>query len=218
MALTEMSPTTSPARAFALKTTFVAMSAISSAPVVANAAPAVLGSHARERSVSTSYYKPSLTDVTHQAFSVTELEASDEAIQIEDRQDLLNSDWEEGLGRSSEWASCYMQLENVATLEKGWDGDESLPASDEAVMDAEFLLRQLEEVGGNSVAPMVGLDSDGYIVLTWDEGELTGSLSVYGDNTFGFFVERGGVSVKSGEVQIEAPLPVNLLKVLTIEA
>ena len=121
-----------------------------------------------------------------------------------------NSQWIELTHRNVGWLSATEQLEAINLLKDGWDGLGALSASRQTLIEATELLRVLET--SDVVAPMVGLDSDGFIVLTWDENDLCGSLSIFGDGTFSCYIENRDGSFSDGELLIATLLETGLIQ------
>lgn len=107
------------------------------------------------------------------------------------------------------------RLSWLASLEDGWQGQGSRSTSTETKEDATSLLEKLAAELPHGPLPMLGMDSEGYIVMTWNEGELVCSLSVFGDGTYAFFAQRNGITAKSGDARISDPVPSRLIEILT---
>jgi hypothetical protein len=111
-------------------------------------------------------------------------------------------------------SAVKQKMEELIGLQDGWYGGESLSASGETVADAFSLLEKLDGQVLACPVPMIGLDSDGYIVLTWDTGNLIGSLSIFGDGTYAYYLEANGMQAKEGEALISMPIASKLIDLL----
>jgi hypothetical protein len=94
-------------------------------------------------------------------------------------------------------------------------GDLAKP-SEAIVREAGAILRKLAALGTGPFLPDLGLDADGTIVLTFhpDRCAVIGSLSVFGDGTYSFYVEYGDQSTEHGEAPISEPIPLQLQEFL----
>ncbi len=118
----------------------------------------------------------------------------------------------------SMWQTVVADLAFARNLVDGWKGPGSLGPSEFALHDATSILSvmamMLAGAEGN-IAPALGVDEDGEIVMSWS-GKLGifGSLSISGDGTFSFYVERENHIAEDGGLPIAEALPgilVNLL-------
>jgi hypothetical protein len=125
---------------------------------------------------------------------------------------LVVVDWVNDAFRDPQWLSASEQLEYVSTLEDGWQGEDSQRADNDALTETRFLLMALEDASVK--APLVGLDPDGQVVLTWSDESLTGSLSVFGDGTFSYYAEGSNGIVSDGEAAIYEEIDAQLIQVL----
>lgn len=115
---------------------------------------------------------------------------------------------------SPDLARAIDRLEYLCGLEDGWLGEDSCAASPETHKQAESLLRRLAVERPDRPLPVLGLDSDGTIVMTWAADQFAGSLTVYGDGTYSYFVRRGDKVAKSPEERISQPIKNDLIKLL----
>jgi hypothetical protein len=92
-------------------------------------------------------------------------------------------------------------------------GNAPIPA---AVRDAGILLRKFAALEAELILPDIGLDLDGTIVYSFhpDRNGLIGSLSVFGDGTYSFYLEKNGDFIESGAAKIAQPLDLNLQNLL----
>lgn len=102
----------------------------------------------------------------------------------------------------------------LKSLSDGWQGPGSLAAADETIDDAFVLLKRLVTDLPDAPEPKIGLDSDGYIVLSWKKGRLVGNLSVFGDGTFSYYLEKDTDVAKDNEANVASPLPRKLSNIL----
>lgn len=107
------------------------------------------------------------------------------------------------------------RLNYLRSLPDGWLGEDSYAASVNVGIQAERLLRRIRNEAPTAPLPVLGLDTDGTIVMSWSRGELVGSMTVYGDGTFSYFVRRNIISVKNIDALIEQPLGKDLIDLLT---
>ncbi|QLH15886.1 hypothetical protein HYQ43_17290 [Paracoccus pantotrophus] len=124
--------------------------------------------------------------------------------------------WADDAVRASDWVIAEQRLWEVSQLEHGWYGDGSRAATISAKLGAAALLCELEQALPEGPAPLVSIDTDGYIVFSWKRGLLVGSLSVFDYDTFAYYVERGeGNFASNGEAQLSKGLPADLVQILT---
>jgi hypothetical protein len=112
------------------------------------------------------------------------------------------------------WAGVLSEIEEYSSFAAGWRGQGSSAVSAEAKDQALVLARKFAESLPHGYIPMIGADDDGCIVMTWDEGELIGNLSVRGTGFYAYFVERAGVVEKDGKAAISLPIAPPLLALL----
>ncbi|MDB5658302.1 MAG: hypothetical protein JWS10_917 [Cypionkella sp.] len=112
------------------------------------------------------------------------------------------------------WIELVQELESFSTFSPGWHGDGSMALTQDTEKDARTLLHKLAWANPAGFLPMVGMDSEGSIVLTWDNQKIVGSLSVFGDGTFAYYIERGGEVRKDGATDLTLPLPEQFLSIL----
>lgn len=124
--------------------------------------------------------------------------------------------WADDAVRAPAWLAASKRLDEACTFEDGWSGPDSVAADAGAVMGARALLAELERAFDASLAPKVGLDSDGLPVLSWKQGELVGSLSVFDADTYAFYIDRAGRKVFSEEAKLSQPLPDELVAILSV--
>lgn len=98
------------------------------------------------------------------------------------------------------------RLNYLRALPDGWLGEASVGSSEDAGIQAEQLLRRLRKEAPSAPLPVLGLDTDGTIVMSWSADGLTGSMTVYGDGTYSYFVRRGGYVARDSEAAINQPI------------
>ena len=81
------------------------------------------------------------------------------------------------------------------------------------IAEAGVVLRKFAALGSSISLPDIGLDSDGMVVLSFhpSRGAVVGSLAVYGDGTYSYSLENGPRTAESGEAQVSASLPDDLI-------
>lgn len=136
--------------------------------------------------------------------------------QNDDIVDFTDEVWITTALRSQEWQNSIEQLLYVEAFEDGWDGVRSKRADVDAIADAFFLLTLLESERSNLLAPMIGLDADGIVVFTWESEDLVGSLSVFGDDTFAYYLERNDEVISSGEASLSEGISPTLATALLV--
>jgi len=87
------------------------------------------------------------------------------------------------------WQISYDQLAEIETFSDGWGGYNSKAALSDSVIDSKLLLSRLEAALPTGPSPKIGVDDEGYIVFTWDERHVVGSLSVFEDGTYEFYLK-----------------------------
>ncbi len=129
--------------------------------------------------------------------------------------DALSSDkWADNVNRPAGWMEAEDQLAALHDLKDGWCGKGSVAANRVALMSAAALLRYLEQDIPLGPTPNVSLDLDGLPVLTWQQDGVFGSMSVFDDDTYSFYVERGKLNANEGDARLSDALPDHLLGVL----
>ncbi|PIL17769.1 hypothetical protein P775_23275 [Puniceibacterium antarcticum] len=113
------------------------------------------------------------------------------------------------------WRAAYDQLNRLAELKDNWGGSGHKPARDSTLSDAELFLGHLEVELPDGPAPMIGLDEDGYVVLTWDDAHVVGSLSIFDDGTYEFYIEGRHGSLGVGSVDVDDLFIDGFIEILT---
>ena len=106
------------------------------------------------------------------------------------------------------------RLNYLRSLGDGWLGVESFGASETAGAEAEALLRRLHNEMPGASLPTLGLDADGTVVMSWSRNGRTGSMTVYGDGTFSYFVRTHGEVARNSEARIDQPIDEALKRLL----
>ena len=109
-------------------------------------------------------------------------------------------------GAGPELKRSLGRLNYLRTLADGWLGEDSLAASEVTGKEAEDLLKRLRREAPAAPLPVLGLDTDGTIVMSWSEDGLTGSMTIYGDGTYSYFVRRNGEAARDTEAAINEPI------------
>ena len=116
------------------------------------------------------------------------------------------------------WQVAAADLSFARSLVDGWKGPGSLGPSESAIDDATSILSAMAmALAGvvDRVAPALGVDGTGEVVLSWSGREgIFGSLSINGDGTFSFYVERHQQIAEGGDLPITGSLPGALVDVL----
>ena len=116
------------------------------------------------------------------------------------------------------WRAAASDLAYARGLLDGWKGPGSLKPSKNATDDAASILSAMAAAlsdANPAVAPALGVDACGEIVMSWSGRDgLFGSMSVSGDGTYAFYVERGNVCAEDGDLPISGSLPKPLINVL----
>lgn len=115
-----------------------------------------------------------------------------------------------GASVSAELKRSLGRLNYLRSLSDGWLGADSLGATNATGREAAELLKRLHHDAPSAPLPVLGLDTDGTIVMSWSQQELVGSMTIYGDGTYSYFVRRGRASAEDVEALIEEPLGENL--------
>ena len=116
------------------------------------------------------------------------------------------------------WRAAAADLTFARGLIDGWKGPGSRKPSKSATDDAASILSVMATAfatAARPVAPALGVDAGGEIVMSWSGREgLFGSMSISGDGTFAFYVERGNSSAENGDLPIAGSLPQPFIDVL----
>ncbi|WP_289155606.1 hypothetical protein [uncultured Salipiger sp.] len=159
-------------------------------------------------------YHVSVTQATHREVDFR-ADLADSRMSADDETAVLSdTSWPHQAERSDGWLAAERRLIDIARLEDGWGGPGSRGASPAALDGAKALLGYLEQELPEGPAPGVGLDFDGFPVLSWQDDGLFGSLSLFDADSFAFYVERGERHAEDGEGRLSAQLPADLLEVL----
>jgi hypothetical protein len=123
--------------------------------------------------------------------------------------------WNEDCSMSE---SSHGQLETLiktlysyVQLPQDWDGYGGLPASLQAVQDAEHFLVKLPE-GVPLPRPM--LAGSGTVGLYWDGGDLYISLDFEGDNRYTYLIDQNDQYSSDSDIEVEQPIPDDLRRAL----
>lgn len=116
------------------------------------------------------------------------------------------------------WRTAAANLAYARGLFDGWKGPGSLKPSKNAIEDATSILSAMATAFAASprpVAPALGVDAGGEIVMSWGGREgLFGSMSISGDGTFAYYVERGNTCAEDGDLPIVGSLPQTFIDVM----
>ena len=93
--------------------------------------------------------------------------------------------------------------------------DRARPTRD-TLVDAGGILEKIAFGIPNQPLPMIDLDGDGVIVMTWHGYGRAGSLTVHGDGTYSYYIKLGKDVAKRGDAKISAPLDDSLVRILSI--
>lgn len=124
--------------------------------------------------------------------------------------------WADDAVRSPGWVAAAKRLDEASMFDDGWSGPESCAADRGALLGAHALLAELEQVIPAAAAPKVGLDSDGLPLLSWRNGGLVGSLSVFDTDTYAYYIERDDRAISCEEARLSQPLSVDLVNFLSV--
>lgn len=117
-------------------------------------------------------------------------------------------------GADTEFNRSLGRLNYLRTLTNGWLGEGSFGASTETGREAEDFLKRLRREAPTAPLPVLGLDTDGTIVMSWSGNGLTGSMTIYGDGSYSYFVRRDGTTARDSEAQINRPIREPLKRLL----
>jgi hypothetical protein len=131
----------------------------------------------------------------HMAIAIFQLDTMTTSPELHFRESAADPELKRSLGR----------LNYLRSLPDGWLGEDSLGASEATGIDADQLLRRIRQDAPSAPLPVLGLDTDGTIVMSWSSGGLTGSMTVYGDGTYSYFVRRDGHVARDAEAAIKGP-------------
>lgn len=141
-------------------------------------------------------------------------EVAGSAMAAEAGDNVARGSWLSQLDRGEAWLVAERSLVDIAALEDNWCGPGSVAATDEALRGAAALLAELERELPEEAAPSISMDSDGFPVFCWQSNGVYGSLSVFDQEYYAFYVERDGRQFESGEARLTEALPNQLLEVL----
>jgi len=115
-----------------------------------------------------------------------------------------------------ELSRAESRLSFLAELDVAKSFEEIEPLSAATLRESGALLRKLAALGPQCTLPTLGMDTDGTVVFSYltSENRLVGSMSVFGDGTYSYCIERDGKSVQSGASLIAGPLDKNLMQLL----
>jgi hypothetical protein len=142
----------------------------------------------------------------HFAVAVRQLDTMTTSPELHSLRRIVDPELTRSLGR----------LNYLRSLPDGWMGEDSCSASEDAGNQAEQLLRRIRREAPSAPLPVLGLDTDGTIVMSWSRSDLVGSMTIYGDGTFSYFVRRNVASTKEINAMIDQPLGKDLTQLLAI--
>ena len=114
------------------------------------------------------------------------------------------------------WAQVVQEIKDYASLEPGWRGPGTQGVSKEIESEAVVLARLFAVSLPDGSCPMVGADDDGFVVMTWNDRDLVGNLSVNGDGTYTYYFQRKDQVLKKARAQIFEPLTYDLVSFLKV--
>lgn len=97
----------------------------------------------------------------------------------------------------------------------GWKGAGSLAPTPETIEETVNLLQKIASEATGVPKPMISADDEGCLSLYWSNAEFAGSIFVYGDGTYSYYVEGYGLPVEADSASIDAPLDPDLLYAMT---
>lgn len=110
-----------------------------------------------------------------------------------------------GRGVDPELKRSLGRLNYLRSLPDGWLGEDSCGASEDAGIQAEQLLRRIRREAPSAPLPVLGLDTDGTIVMSWSSDGLNGSMTIYGDGTYSYFVRRNCQIARDADAAVNEP-------------
>ncbi len=124
---------------------------------------------------------------------------------------------EHGASFNADLPRAEQRLRELAEMPIKDGASETTFASLEVVREAGAIIRKLASLLPDTPLPLLGLDTDGTIVMTFDPSRsgAVGSLSVFGDGTYAFYIERDERSCGDGEAKVSRPIPAELQELLT---
>ena len=152
--------------------------------------------------------------------SATDIMARGKAIQEDSSrsQPIVGENWldvaAETLSLPEVWAQVLSEVQEYTSLEADWRGPGTAAVTEEVGSQATLLVKSFAEALPNGRSPMVGADDDGFIVMTWDDGDLLGNLSVRGGGLYSYYVRRAGKIVKNARAEVAASIPQDLVLAL----
>lgn len=134
----------------------------------------------------------------------------------------------DGIDMTRKTAAADLQVEKPTALriaqrrilalerlpERAFAEDRARPTRD-TLDDAGGILEKIAFGVPNQPLPMIDLDGDGVIVMTWHGYGRAGSLTVHGDGTYSYYIKLGKEVAKRGDAKISAPLDDALVRVLS---
>lgn len=112
------------------------------------------------------------------------------------------------------WAEASLELIHYGNLEGGWFGEGSRGTAPNAFLQASGVMLALAHAVPAGPAPLVGLDDDGFIVLSWTSDALVGSMSIFGDGTYAYFLQGSQGVARSGSASTILDPTEDLVRVL----
>ena len=94
--------------------------------------------------------------------------------------------------------------------------EDRIKPSRDTLVDAGGILEKIALSAPSQPLPMIDLDGEGVIVMTWYGSGRSGSLTVHGDGTYSYYVKAGNQVAKRGDAKISSPLDDALVRVLSI--
>jgi hypothetical protein len=99
------------------------------------------------------------------------------------------------------------RLQFLANLDQSNAFEEFVSPSGITIREAGTLLRLIASLGSGVTFPDLGFDTDGTVVLTFakQKGPF-GSLSIFGDGTYSYYLEKDGEAIECDAALIAQPL------------
>lgn len=114
------------------------------------------------------------------------------------------------------WLDAAMgRINELASLDAAWFGDDRVAPTREAIQDTEALVRKIG-MEDFPERPIIGLDADGAFSILLRTDDFIADMSVFGDGTYSYFAKAPEGIASADAAKITGPLPIDLRLILPV--
>lgn len=121
---------------------------------------------------------------------------------------LVNDALNETARHNGQLLRAEARLVFLANLDVSKNFEMSHRPSAQTVREAGILIRKIVILGSDFIMPTIGLDNDGNIIFSFASQlhKVFGSVTIYGDETYSYSIERGSLIAEDGSALIADPI------------